>query len=725
MSWLIRLIAGSLGRKILFGFLLSLIPMLAIVVATYRPVRGRAMDNNMRIMKLLIESGADEINGFFTAQEKQFLKWTAEDIFGMAIEFNTVQEIGNHFKLLLENQNGFALMLLTDKTGKVLEAVAGGSAKGQKTEAIKGKTLEGLAGKVDAPDRSVCAVKTDFMKQIGRRSNFTYVFKLKTKDSSGKPNGFFLAYLDWDSLYPFIQALDGKIKGNGYENNRIAVVDMQAGIAVAHSDETLVDKQLIISKALDDWLHVDKKGGVRLFDTGVENDFVGYAPLTDAGTLCGSMADSTVHADLILTIFVPVGQVMELIERIFWISIAIAGVGCFLIMLIGFFIARSITTPLAKALNLAKAISAGDLSQRLKMEQMDEIGHLAGALDVMANGLEEKARMADQIASGNLSQNVKILSDKDILGQALYTMLRSLSEIVAELQAASDQVESGARQVAASSQSLSQGATEQAAAIQEITSTMTTIGAQTKTNAENATQANQLAAEVRNAGNRGAEQMTDMIKAMEAISTSSSQISKIIKTIDDIAFQTNLLALNAAVEAARAGKHGKGFAVVAQEVRTLASRSAKAAQETAELIEGSLHKVENGSTIAEKTAKALEEMNHGIAKVADLISEINSASNEQAQGISQIAKGLNQVDDITQQNTANAEETSSASEELSSQAESVRRLLVRFQLKSGESRSTALQVLPQSGAGAEGLPAGREIRPGERIVINDEKFRKY
>ncbi|MBA4366416.1 MAG: methyl-accepting chemotaxis protein [Desulfobacterium sp.] len=673
----------------------------------------------MRIMKLIIESSADEINGFIGTQESQFLKWTAEDVFGMAIEFNTVQEIGNHFKSLLEGQNGFALLLLADKTGKVLEAMAGGSAKGKATDVLKGETIEGLSGQVDMPDRSAAAVKTDFMQQIGQKTNFTYVFRFKTKDSSGKPNGFFLAYLDWSHLQSIILAIEKKIKANGYNESQITIMDMISGTPVAHSNEEMVDKQLTINKDLDEWLHQKSTGDVRIFDVGTVSDFVSFAPLKNVAGFFNGKIDPKEQADLIFAIFIPTGEVMGIIQRILYTSIGIAVGGCLLVMLIGFFIARSITKPIGKALNLAKAISTGDLSQRLNMRQADEIGHLTSALDIMANGLEEKAKMADKIASGDLSNEVKILSDKDILGKALHTMVRSFSEIIAELQTASDQVDSGAGQVAASSQSLSQGATEQASAIEEITSTMTEIGSQTKTNAENATQANQLATGVKNAGNHGAEQMTGMIKAMDAISDSSSQISKIIKTIDAIAFQTNLLALNAAVEAARAGKHGKGFAVVAQEVRSLASRSSKAAQETAELIEGSIQKVANGSAIAEKTAKALEEMNLGIGKVADLIAEISSASNEQAQGISQIAQGLNQIDDVTQQNTANAEETSSAAEELSAQAKSVRRLLVHFKLKAGTDRSTDSESIPQAWAERTGSNAGQIWGAKKMIAMDD------
>jgi len=177
-----------------------------------------------------------------------------------------------------------------------------------------------------------------------------------------------------------------------------------------------------------------------------------------------------------------------------------------------------------------------------------------------------------------------------------------------------------------------------------------------------------------------------MMTAMNDISSSSRAVAKIIRVIDEIAFQTNLLSLNAAVEAARAGRHGKGFAVVAGEVRTLAARTSRAAKETEELIEGSLHRVEKGNEIAAQTAQALDRILESAVKTAELISEIAAASEEQARGIGQISRGVDQVDQVTQQFAANAQQTASAASQLSVQAEALRRVLSRFRLRKTEER---------------------------------------
>jgi methyl-accepting chemotaxis protein len=185
-----------------------------------------------------------------------------------------------------------------------------------------------------------------------------------------------------------------------------------------------------------------------------------------------------------------------------------------------------------------------------------------------------------------LTTVVTVRSEFDIMGKALEELVSKFHDLTASIISASDQVASGANLVSNSSMVLSQGATEQASSVEQLTASLQEIASQTTMNANNAQKANELVQNARSDAETGNSQMKDMLNAMEDISTSSSSINKLIKVIDDIAFQTNILALNAAVEAARAGQHGKGFAVVAEEVRNLAAKSAQAAKETTDLIEG-------------------------------------------------------------------------------------------------------------------------------------------
>lgn len=224
----------------------------------------------------------------------------------------------------------------------------------------------------------------------------------------------------------------------------------------------------------------------------------------------------------------------------------------------------------------------------------------------------------------------------------------------------------------------------------------------TRQNADNANTANQTIQDTQKRVARGSEAVKRMAGAMSEISDSSDRIGRIIKTIEEIAFQTNLLALNAAVEAARAGDAGKGFAVVADEVRNLAQRSAQAARDTAELIQGTVARVKNGEEIVGQLQQSFVEVEAGTGQTTKLMAEITSACNEQAQGVEQVNIAVGQMDKITQQNASNAEESASAAEELSAQAEHlndmVRQLLV---LVTGVSESSGRQFAnaPKGGQG--------------------------
>lgn len=364
-----------------------------------------------------------------------------------------------------------------------------------------------------------------------------------------------------------------------------------------------------------------------------------------------------------------------------WFMAVIIMIAVVVSVILGLVISRSISRPVKKIVEAAGQLALGDVEVNVESNRKDEIGDLCQSFEKMVDNIREQALTVEKIADGDLTVEVTVRSDKDLLGKKLNEMVHNNNELLSGIASTAEQVTAGAKQVSNASVSLSQGATEQASSVEELTASLEQIASQTEINAQKANQANQLAETAKNNAIQGNGQMQEMLTAMEDINEASSNISKVIKVIDDIAFQTNILALNAAVEAARAGQHGKGFAVVAEEVRNLAARSANAAKETTDMIEGSIKKAESGTHIAKDTAEALSSIVSGVEKVANLVNDITIASNEQAMGISQINQGIMQVSQVVQTNSATSQESASASEELSSQAEMLKVAISKYQLK--------------------------------------------
>lgn len=366
-------------------------------------------------------------------------------------------------------------------------------------------------------------------------------------------------------------------------------------------------------------------------------------------------------------------------------------VGLFLAIILGAIITISITKPIRLLLSATDKLALGDVDINTDLNTKDEIGHLATSIQDVIDSTQKQALVADSIANGDLTVDVEVRSDVDLLGKALHNMVEKNNIGFRNIASSAEQVAVGSKQVSDSSIVLSQGATEQASSVEQLTASLDEISSQTKLNANNADKANELAEAAKFNASEGNSQMKEMLKAMDEINISSNNINKIIKVIDDIAFQTNILALNAAVEAARAGQHGKGFAVVAEEVRTLAGRSADAAKETTEMIGESIDKVEDGTKIAKNTAESLVKIVGGIDEVANLVNNIASASNEQAVGINQINEGILQVSEVVQTNSATSEESAAASEELSSQAELLKDLVSKYKLKKEVNTSKGIE----------------------------------
>ena len=310
--------------------------------------------------------------------------------------------------------------------------------------------------------------------------------------------------------------------------------------------------------------------------------------------------------------------------------------------ILAFLISRSIVRPLARAVEVAETVAAGDLSVDIRVESRDETGQLM---------------------------------------QALKNMNESLAKVVGEVRTGTETIATASGQIASGNQDLSSRTEHQASSLQQTAASMEELTSTVKQNADNARQANQLAVSASEVAVKGGSVVSQVVDTMGSINASSKKIVDIIGVIDGIAFQTNILALNAAVEAARAGEQGRGFAVVASEVRSLAQRSAAAAKEIKTLIGDSVEKVEEGSKQVEEAGRTMDEIVGSVKRVTDIMGEITAASQEQTSGIEQINQAITQMDQVTQQNAALVEEASAAAQSLQEQASSLSQVVGVFRLE--------------------------------------------
>lgn len=347
---------------------------------------------------------------------------------------------------------------------------------------------------------------------------------------------------------------------------------------------------------------------------------------------------------------------------------------------------ETILEPLHAIEDVAMELTEGNLHSTLEYHSDDEIGKLAHSMRksirILGTYVEDIDRSMKLFSEGNFDVHPEVEWRGDFVGilNSFMAFQASMAGTIKGIQNVSNEVSGAAEQVASSSNDLADGATNQAAVVEELTATVTGVSEQVEKNSQSAKEISVKVDELGNAISESNGKMHEMVDSMHEISEASKEIDKIITTINEIASQTNLLALNASIEAARAGEAGKGFAVVANQVNVLADQSAQAAKESATLIETSVKAVEKGMVIAGQTAAQLEEVAENSKVITTEVTNIAETLETQTTEIKQINEGIEQINDVVQTNSATSEECAAASQEMSSEAESLREMIRKFKV---------------------------------------------
>jgi methyl-accepting chemotaxis protein len=590
-----------------------LVPTLTLFVVTsaisYRAHRQTSVDSSQRILRLIVEHSAAQVNAFLAAQRAVFAEWTADDIYGIAIEFDTMAEVSERFQQMLDSAPGFVAVALTNASGQVLVAAARGSAGGA---ALVGLNLPEAGTALAQEGSQVRLAGSDVLGKVGSDFRETYIFAKRCLSSEGEVNGALLGYLDWNAVQEIAAATATTFEDYSFSGAQVAILATDAMRPLAHSDRARVGEDLSLGLEVQAWLKSEDNAGRSLLASiNGDRTFVCGASVTGPGDLTAGRPPAT--GEFALAGFVPAKAVLAEAEHTLVATAIVVLVGAVVLFLLFWATSHAIARAIHATANALKDIAQGegDLTRRLPADSSNELGRLAHHF----NDFAEKLRAVIRKVADNANELHTFSNEMTTLATHMADEAGEMNRRSAEVSSAVDTMSSNLENISGSSEEMSSSVNTVAAAIEEMSSALTEV-------AKNCAHASQIASDADTHARSTSEAMT-------RLNASAAEIGKVIETINNIADQTNLLALNATIEAASAGEAGKGFAVVANEVKELARLTALSTDE----IERQIRDMQaNTST----SAKSIQDISH-------IVGEMNSISRSIAGSVEELSATTQEV----------------------------------------------------------------------------------
>ncbi len=598
--------------KVLVTMLPALIPMLIVVLVGFQRGKSQTLETSERVSQLILNTGGETLHSYMGLSAAKFAEWTQEDFFGLAIEYDALDNMQARFAEMGAATDAFGALALISAEGKILEAWSrDGSA-----QSSVGSNLQLDRGQI-FDRRGVAYAKSEALTTVGLLPRTTVLYSFETRGSEGTANGYFYALMDVAGIDSILDGIRGNLERVGLPSARVVLFENDGttplstatpaeDTAFDSTDSNITTALLETKAAAESRTTIEVDGSSQFMDIA---QVVGVEQIFSSAVTTGD-GPETNAAPLPIVGLVSESEVLAAVNDLLMLSGLLTLAGVVTLLGLIWYVGGRLAKPLRSTADLLKDIAdgEGDLTSRVEVNSGDEIGEL---------------------------------------GKWFNSFVNDLDRMIAQVRGLTNELGSSAAITAQSQDEVSAGTTTQAAAIEEISVTLTQMTTQTAETAAFSGDANNLAQNTKELAAQGTSEMNDMSNAMSQIVESSDEISKVIKVIDGIAFQTNLLALNAAVEAARAGEAGQGFAVVAEEVRNLAGSSAAAARNTAAMIEESSIRAERGMELAQRVQAVLDEIVIVTETACNLISKITEATTDQASGIENINIGVSELNKVT------------------------------------------------------------------------------